>query len=478
MACLQEMKRLWHTQEPNVNGERLGRWALIRNTAQQLADTTLKTFEQWFPEQIAKVTRSPNLRANVKYKLPDGTTVKVECLFIALDQPKDVRKLLSLELSGVFMNEASQIDYSVVDGARGRVGRYPSKVDGYSDEQCVKTECPHTKQTIYSACTRKAVLLDTNPPNNTHWWYHLDVNGHLPDVAEDERERARIQTNEIFEFFNSPSPLLKSKDGKYVPNPEADNITCLPGGYNYYLDMIAGSGADYINVMVLGNYGMLKTGKQVYPDYNDMLHCEEVAPIKGLPISLGWDFGLNPSCVIGQQTSHGQIRVLAELSKSGMGAREFAKTVVKPYLIQHFKGYEIRFSLADPSGNNRSEGEGLSAISIINEVMGFTTEGAPTNDPVKRVDAVTKHLTALVNGGRPAFLLDSSCSTLRDGFLGAYCYTRMNVSGEQYKDKPNKNQYSHLQDALQYLVLGYINGFDSARVIKDDYEAPELNGGY
>ena len=40
------------------------------------------------------------------------------------------------------------------------------------------------------------------------------------------------------------------------------------------------------------------------------------------------------------------------------------------------------------------------------------------------------------------------------GFQGGYCYRRMQVSGERFDDKPEKNMYSHIHDALQYLMLG------------------------
>ena len=30
----------------------------------------------------------------------------------------------------------------------------------------------------------------------------------------------------------------------------------------------------------------------------------------------------------------------------------------------------------------------------------------------------------------------------------------MQVSGERYDDKPDKNRFSHIHDALQYLMLG------------------------
>ena len=56
--------------------------------------------------------------------------------------------------------------------------------------------------------------------------------------------------------------------------------------------------------------------------------------------------------------------------------------------------------------------------------------------------------------GKPAFLIDRRCSQLIKGFDGGYAYKRMEVSGERYADKPDKNMYSHIHDALQYLMLG------------------------
>jgi len=40
---------------------------------------------------------------------------------------------------------------------------------------------------------------------------------------------------------------------------------------------------------------------------------------------------------------------------------------------------------------------------------------------------------------------------------GGYKYKRVQTSGDaKYVDKPDKNQYSHIADAGQYLVLGAI----------------------
>ena len=56
--------------------------------------------------------------------------------------------------------------------------------------------------------------------------------------------------------------------------------------------------------------------------------------------------------------------------------------------------------------------------------------------------------------GKAGFLLSPSCNQLRKGFLGGYHYRRIQTSGERYEDRPNKNKFSHVHDALQYLMLG------------------------
>ena len=64
-------------------------------------------------------------------------------------------------------------------------------------------------------------------------------------------------------------------------------------------------------------------------------------------------------------------------------------------------------------------------------------------------------MTRLTMLGEPGFLLDPKVKVLRKGLAGAYCYKRVQVSGdERFKDTPDKNEYSHVADALQYCLIG------------------------
>jgi hypothetical protein len=101
--------------------------------------------------------------------------------------------------------------------------------------------------------------------------------------------------------------------------------------------------------------------------------------------------------------------------------------------------------------------------------MGFETEPAPTNDPTKRIDAVNSYIIKLVDG-EPGYLLSKSCQMLRKGKIGGYQYKRVQVSGEaRFKDKPDKNKYSHPADAEQYMALGFAGGY----VVESNYDEDE-----
>jgi hypothetical protein len=68
-------------------------------------------------------------------------------------------------------------------------------------------------------------------------------------------------------------------------------------------------------------------------------------------------------------------------------------------------------------------------------------------DIKKRIQGVTKYLTSNVRS-MPKLLIDAEmCPTLVEGFDGGYHYPY--AKDGQVKDQPEKNQHSHIMDALQ-----------------------------
>lgn len=445
VACILEIVRNALTQEPGPDNVRRSRWAIIRNTYPELLSTTLKTWIDWVPEHICPINRAAPITARLNCPLPDGTSVELEVFFLALDKPKDVKKLLSLELTGAFINEAREVPKAVVDGATSRVGRYPNKAQGGPTNSCV--------------------IADTNPPDDDHWWYKL----------------AEESTPENWQFFRQPGALIRIDDElgtRYEPNPLAQNISNLPGGYQYYLRQLGGKSHEWIKVYILAEYGTVQEGRPVYGNtWNDQLHVAkaELKADPALPIILGWDFGLTPACIVGQLMPNGQLRILDEIISEYSGIKQFARDVVRPHIIQNYKTCGIAGSIGDPAGGIGAQTDEKTCLQVLSTAYkddgaGIYTVPSPSNSIQNRLNAVTSLMTRLVDG-QPAFLLSPKCKTLRKGFNGGYKFNRVQVSGdERYKDVPDKNKYSHPHDALQYLCQGVVSGMIGADVDDDDYD--------
>lgn len=426
-SCCVEIVARALRQRPSNDGIRRSRWLVIRNTYPELKSTTIKTWETWFPANVAPIKWDTPITSTMKISnIGDGTGLELEVMFMALDKATETGKLRSLELTGAWINEASEVPKEIFDMVTQRVGRYPSKLNGGP-----------------SWC---GIILDTNPCDDDHWYYKL---------AEEERPAE-------WEFFRQPGGLIKVGEA-YEPNPDAENVFNLPGGYSYYLQQVPSKSEDWINVFLLGNYGSTKDGKPVYPEYNDKVHClpNNVEAERGLPIVLGWDFGLTPACVVMQVSAGGKIIILDELISEDMGIRQFANDIVKPHLSNHYSGYQI-VSAGDPAGNIRAQTDERTCLQELLEA-GIYTEPASTNDFIPRRESVAFFMTKM-SDGKPAFMLNPRCTNLRKGFLGRYKYERLKTSGAaRYKDRPVKDIYSHIQDALQYACLRVRSGITPAR---------------
>ena len=398
-------------QKPNQNRIRRTRWAVIRNTYPELKSTTIKTAQDWMP--VMEVKWDAPITGKLDFWLPDKTRVQAEIIFLAMDRPEDRGKLKGLEITGAWLNEAVELPKEVFDMAMQRTGRFPSIRDG--------------------GPTWNGIILDTNPPDTDHWWFK---------VFEQERP-------EGWEIYKQPGGLIEEK-GRYLPNPDAENIPNLPGGHDYYLRQVSGKSKEWIRVFLQGQYGTVIDGKPVYPEYNDDLHCREVSPIRDRPLLIGLDYGLTPAAVICQLSPRGQLLVLDELCAEDMGISQFARDVLKPHLATVWGDYAFN-AVGDPAGTRRADGDEKTCFQALAD-EGIAAAPAVSNDFLKRREAVAKYLTRLTDG-KPALVVHPRCTRVRKGFMGGYCFKRLQVGGEKYRDVADKNQYSHPHDALQYAAL-------------------------
>lgn len=409
VGCTAELFRRASEQEPH-EGWRYTRWAIIRNTYRELVDTTIKTVFDWIPQQIG-IFRQMDMKWSARLPLADGTRMDMEILFRALDKPDDVKKLLSLELTGAWINEAREVPKQVLDMLQGRVGRYPSTRAG--------------------APTWSGVFMDTNPPDSDHWWYRL---------FEEDRP-------EGFVIFKQPSGV----------SPQAENLENLPA--DYYKRMMSGKTQEWINVYVHGKYGFISDGKPVYPEYQDDMHHSDLdAKIYG-KIYVGIDFGLTPAAVISQIAPDGQYQIIDELVCEDMGAYNFGKLLKEKLSASPYKDCEIEI-YGDPAGDSRAQTDETTPFQVLWS-HGINVWPAPTNDFIIRQGTLSRKMQELTFTGRPAFCIYPKAQLTRKSFAGGYKYKRLQITGEaRFQDVPDKNRYSHPGDAAQYGALGAY-GIDS-----------------
>lgn len=332
----------------------------------------------------------------------------MEVLFLALDRVEDARKLLSLELTAAWINECREVPKGILDALTGRVGRYPSKLQG--------------------GPTWSGILLDTNAPDTQSWYYR---------AAEEDRPDG-------WEFFRQPS-------GRH---PDAENLANLP--QDYYKRIMAGKDDDWIKVYVDGEYGFLIEGKPVFPQYRDSLHAakEPIVADPNFGLLIGADFGLTPAAIIAQKMPDGQWRVIDELNTDNTGIKRFAE-LLNQYIAINYPDHRVVGCWADPSGAYGAENEEDTAIGIMNAVTKWNWRPAPgDNTLTERLEAVRNVLNRLVDG-EPGILVSPKAKTLRKGFANGYSYKlAQSGNGAVTMETPQKNEWSHGHDALQYLLLG------------------------
>ena len=121
VGCVMFMLDVAIAQEPNADGVRKTRWVCIRNTYGELKATVIKTFQDWIPEEVCPIKWDAPIVGQMRIPHPDGRTViDAEFFFLSMDRPKDIRKMLSLEMTGVWINEAQFLDLNIVNEAASR----------------------------------------------------------------------------------------------------------------------------------------------------------------------------------------------------------------------------------------------------------------------------------------------------------------------------------------------------------------------
>lgn len=407
-------------QLPNKENIRPSRWMAVRNTYPDLSTTTIKDWLELYGDlgrYVGGGLEPPT--HHLEFSLEDGTVVKSQVVFLALDRADAVKKLRGVQCTGFWLNEMKELSKAIVDMADLRHGRYPSMAAG------------NVKPTWHG------MIGDTNPPDEDHWYYEL---------AENVRPYG-------WNFRRQPGGVIPDGEG-FKPNPYAENVNNLPT--NYYIRGMAGKSTDWIRVNLANEYGYVASGKPVYPEYVDSVHClrEEYKPDPNYPIILGMDFGRTPACALLQfLPGIGRYVGFDEFVTEDMSAASFAPEL-KLYLDKTYPVFKFAPGGGDPSGETGGQATDDTPFTILRKYGITTVFPTHTNNPLIRRSSIINPMKRLCMDGKPGFMISPKARQWRKGLMGGFCYKRVQIVGdEKYHDKPDKNKYSHICEAGEYGLM-------------------------
>ena len=434
-AALQALWAMAIQQAPHgAHQVRRTKFAILRNTSAMLKATVKPLIDYWFVTKPTDAGASPfgvwrvtDATFEIKARLGDGTIVHTEFVLVHADTPDDVRRLLSAEYSGAWVEEAREVDPVVFEGLQGRCDRFPSVDAG--------------------GVTYPCVLCSTNPP----------------PVGTDWHEKmTKVPSN--WEIFMQPPALLE--DGQL--NPERENIEHLSP--TYYQNLIEGKTEDWINVYLKNKFGSGGMGQPVFQaTFRSSFHVAK-EPLRAIPAALkkiivGSDNGLTAAAVIVQEDARGRVNQLGEAfvpDGETMGYDRFLDNLLMPRLRElNIPPQHVLF-VVDPACFHRSQANEVTIAQVIAHRK-FAVVPAPTNDPERRISAVEGMLMHQIDGAA-RYLISPTCTHTINAL--EWGYRNKKTAGKSGMAQPEKNFYSHISDAVQCVGLYFNMGAGPAGSIR------------
>lgn len=422
VICVIDLLLKMQQQAPNANGVRKSRWAVVRSTFGELKSTTIQTWQEWIPASICEIVYGSPIEGRLKMKLDDGTSVDATIYFIPLDKPKDLKKLLSMELTGGWINEAAEIgDEMILDNLYSRCARYPAKKD--------------------APLTWSGVILDYNPPVKGSWLY----------------KRFQVERLAKHAYYEVPPPVLPEFDDEYPddmslvtfhPNPDAENVQNHNKGYDYWLDMAEANRHNwpFVQRFVLGQNPLGSGGTPIFPQFMERRHVKNsLRAARSSYLVIGMDFGLTPAAVLGQHVD-GRTQIIDECYDFDMSLIEFLEEKLMPLIASKYPGYKVIVS-GDPAGIGRSQIDKRTPFSVLHS-YGFRYSQPRTNAFQVRRDAVNWLLMK-----HDGFYIHENCEWAVQAMGGGYQWSKPNVGYDQSHQSALKNKFSHVADAIQYFAM-------------------------
>lgn len=391
------------------------RWIVVRESYRQLHDSTRRTWEYWFGHCSRYVKVDEKMLVTVQNV--DGKTLTHEIDFRHARRPEEASNLLSTEYAGAWLEEPVPA-YQMSEGVIGA---------GLSKE-LFDMMLMRVRQ---AGAHRPHILLSFNPPHRFHWIYR--------------------------EFFHRLDKVkLDELDYALFRSPPFENKGNLPAGY--YERLLQRLDPELARRFVLGEPVTLYPGVRVFPEARESVHFRDYLEVlPGVELVIGFDFGLTPVALIGQTLPNGRLQLYREVQMFNAGIKRLAEALQEvlkePDPITggpRFRANSWR-CWGDPAGAQRAQTDEKTCFEILAQ-HGFTVRPGAIDFESRR-QGVKQRLESMIDG-EPALVVDQQgCPTLAEGMLGGYRFPQSG-DGRVLAMRPIKNQFSHVNDALQMMVTG------------------------
>lgn len=292
-------------------------------------DTLGKVLQICFPDLPVKWNKS-----DFYITLPNES----EIWLAGLDDSR-VEKILGMEFSTIYFNEASELDYTSIQIVISRLAQKNS--------------------------LKKRIWFDFNPPSKSHWSYWLFIKG--LDPIDD-------------------TPLDNYADyGHMIMNPK-DNLENIDEEYLKILEKMPQKERERF---LEGKFSDASEG-QAYYAFNREINVRDINRQAG-SILVGVDFNVNPFCAVVANMVNDKIQVFDEIYLENADTYRFCKEMLK-------RGYGGARLYPDATGKNRKT-SGKSDFDILKEA-GFTivsTINPFVNDRVNNVNRLFNSNEIIIN---------------------------------------------------------------------------------
>ncbi len=386
---------------------------VIRSSYRELRDNTLKTFTRWFGD--VSTWREGDSLAILRLPAANGSATLEHVLrFRSLERPDDAKKVQGFEGSFVMLDEVSPTFSSTGRASEG----IPLEVVEYTNARM-----RHMYQGQEAARYTQVIL--SNPPQPEHW-----LNKH---------------------FLSKPTEDLARRKGGVSVHfiPRRENESNLPHDY-YAILCDAFHDPDLVRRLVDGEIVATYTGVAVFPEAKQHIHItnEPLKPVQGIPLVLGFDYGLTPSTLITQITPTGQWRWLSEVHTFN-GAFDSHLEMLRIHMNDRYPGWEIR-SWGDPAGEQRAQTDEKTCVELA-QAAGISIKPG-RQDWQSRKESIKQRLLRNDANGQPALLVSrAGCPIAAEGLCGAYRYPK--TAAGEIGTRPIKNHpFSDVMDCAEYIA--------------------------